>query len=246
MRALRSPFANMLTDRESQIYSDMLSQLGIPLTPPSTPKKKRLIIRVPIPLQFQMERYPMLPSYDQLKNSNFKSMYTPYKRMTHWTQHINQICGRGGTYSERKRNGAMVKTVILPPEILGKCRAAMVDVNDPDCYFQVRHVLKHWKKPKLYKHIFSIIRLLGGKTIHIPYYVESQMQNDFIKICYQFEKRKPFPGRKNFISYYVLIKLLFQKWQIQPYYNLPSVYARDKLERLVTMYNTLNSLIGKH
>lgn len=154
---------------------------------------------------------------DDGKPLGSKSQYGPipkrrvYKRITHFREHV------------RRYVGARFKSI--PDSVLDAMRGnPEIDIEDCNCYDQIKKVLKQLKQPKLYKEIFTIIYMLGGHRPGIDNNIQELYEN-FAAFDYYYEQIRQDVQRKNGVSYYMVLDIMLREIGQVPYYNLP--YLKD-------------------
>ena len=168
----------------------------------------------------------MIPSFVHMTHMTADRPYVPYKRMTHFIQHCVQVTGRNWSPE-------------LQP-IVRRLKKAGVKVKDPMAYFRVRRLLKKWgfTSPH-YRTIFALLKQMGGEVVAVPYKYEMALRQDFERLCAAFDESRSIHGRKNFLSYYLVVQLLLDKYKIRSFYKLPSIKDRVKFSSLVETYYTM-------
>jgi hypothetical protein len=171
-----------------------------------------------------------LASYTHMTHLQQDRPRIPYTRLTHFVAHLTQLTGRIGLEG-------------LPKGLIRRLRRSGVKPTEDTAYFRIRRLLRKWgySSPE-YRKIFAILKAMGGPVPTIPYGVENQMRQDFIKLAELFDQRQPLGSvRKNMMSYYLVIQLLLQKHRIKCFYKLPSIKGIDKFNSLVKVYCDLTT-----
>lgn len=155
---------------------------------------------------------------DDGKPLGSKSQYGPtpkkriYKRITHFREHVRRYVG--------------ARFTDIPAEVIESLKQNKdIDVEDPNCYEQVKKALKQLKKPKLYKEIFTIIYELGGRPPKIDNII-LDLYDNFKAFDYYYEQFRKETGRKNGISYYIVLDIILKEMGYESYYYLP--YLKDE------------------
>jgi hypothetical protein len=155
---------------------------------------------------------------DDGKPLGSKSQYGPipkkrvYKRITHFREHVRRYVGARFTN--------------IPEDVIEAIRDnTSVDVQSPTCYNDVKKALKQLKEPKLYKEIFTIIYELGGTAPKIDHIIQNLYDN-YAAFDYYYEQIRKDTGRKNGISYYMVLDMMLKEMGYTPYYELP--YLKDE------------------
>ena len=129
-----------------------------------------------------------------------------YKRLTHFKEHVRRFLG--ARFTE------------LPQELLDEIKKK-VDLQNRDCYNQVKAVLKQMKKPKLYKEIFTIIYKIGG--VKSKFTQVNEIYKLFSDYDYQFElmRQRGETNRHNGFSFYMLLDIFLKELGYESFYYLP-------------------------
>lgn len=159
---------------------------------------------------------------DDGKPLGSKSQYGPipkkrvYKRITHFREHVRRFAG--------------ARFTDIPEEVIQSLKANQdIRVEDVNCYDQVKKALKQLKRPKLYKEIFTIIYELGGRPPKIDHII-NELYDKFKAFDYYYEQIRKDTGRKNGISYYMVLDIMLREMGCESYYTLP--YLKDEELRL--------------
>lgn len=183
------------------------------------------------------------------KSSYTYNKYRAYKPLTHFREHIRMYLGQ--------RFHPIPDQLIADIKSLGK-----VDVNSKDAYQQVRQSMKqlrhrtyeiqvwdynmrrlqtkHYKTPKFYKDIFSIIYTLGGHQPHIQN-LHSIIQA-YRNLQYQFLQLKT---RHNMPSHYMVLDILLRRYNNQSYYNIPYLKDDSSRDKVIEILQLLNDNVQK-
>ena len=223
-----------ITQRALDAFADMLGELGISLTPEelmegAPASASAAVVPYADVTVHRHEEHKMLPSFVHMTHLVPERSYVPYKRITHFVQHLAQVTGRNWREEDWK--------------VVDSLRREKVDVADPMAYFTVRRLLKRWgyTSPH-YRRIFAMLRKMGsGSVLTLSYQQERVIRTDFLTLCRKFEHRHGHrgSGRKNFISYYLIVQLLLIKYGVESYYDLPSIKDNSKFRALIDMYKSL-------
>lgn len=195
---------------------------GLP-TPPASPSIEKSNAE-------QWDPPKQLPSFVHMSHMQQDRARVPYSRLTHFIAHLTQLTGRIGIDG-------------LPKGLIRRLRRSGVKPTEDTAYFRIRRLLRKWgySSPE-YRKIFAILKAMGGPVPSIPYRVEIQMRQDFIKLAELFDQHRPLgTDRKNLLSYYLVIQLLLQKYRIKCFYKLPSIKGVDKFNSLVKVYCDLTT-----
>lgn len=171
----------------------------------------------------------MLPSFVHLTHLTRDRMHTPYRRATHFAHHMEQLTGRNAD------------PTTLKPLIRRLKRAGVKADREPMAYYRVRRLLKRWGYgPREYRCIFAMLKAMGGPVLSLSYPQEQAIRSDFEALCAAFDQRREVQGggggRKNFLSYYLVIQLLLDKYRIPSFYRLPSVKDVGKFRAIMEHY----------
>lgn len=211
---------------QADMIASMLQELGIDVTPESlgVDEPAHQLKSVADPLT---ENIPpkMIPSFEHLTHLQPERARVPYKRLTHFSAHLAQLCGR-------------VSTAALPKGIVRRLRRSGVKPTEQAAYFRCRRLLKRWGYSSAqYRCIFTILKRMGGPVLNLSYAQEVAMRRDFGRLCALFDRQQPLgTTRKNFISYYLITQLLLKKYGIPCYYTLPSIKDKLKFTSLIAAY----------
>lgn len=211
------------------VYAAMLREAGIDissaelnadvtapshlLSPPPSPRRE--------------EPPQQLPSFVHLQQLVQDPRHVPYKRASHFATHLAQLTGH-----------AWHEDLLAVERRLKKAR---VKVTDEMAYFRVRRLLKRWGYgSREYRCIFGILRHMGGAVLRLSYPQETALRQDFDRLSAAFDSAKPMHGRKNFLSYYLVVQLLLDKYKIRCHYKLPSIKDTNKFKALMAAYIAVN------
>lgn len=223
----------MATLHDYETYALMLRELGIDVGPADvTPDDSD--VAPPSPAAYtprnDFEDFEMVVGFEHMTHLVPARPYAPYKRMTYFSQLLAQATGRNG-------DPAMMKPII------SRLKRAGVKVGDEMAYFRVRRLLKKWgyTSPQ-YRQIFAMLRSMGGPVLKLTYGYEVRIRQDFSNLCRAFEKGGSLHGRKNFLSYFVVVQLLVKKYKLPCFYKLPSIKDSQKFASLVDLYHNISSV----
>lgn len=184
---------------------------------------------------------PDLPSFVHLTHLQRITPSAPYKRTTHFAAHLDQLLGRNGLAEDAP--------------IITRLQRAGLDVTARTAYFAVRSTLKKWgyTSPH-YRRIFSMLKALGGKVMHLSYSQEMEVRRLFEVLSSRFSRRAlaglcgkgtvrdgrgGMRPRKNFPSYYLILQVLLSRVGVRSHYLLPSIKDASKFSHLITLYHSL-------
>jgi hypothetical protein len=211
--------------RLAEIYASMLAEVGVDGVSAASLMAQPQLIEPPSSPPPEEPEFRSIPSFVHMQQLQPERSYVPYKRMTHFIQHLAQLTGRNGAGAEMDE----VRTRVLE---------AGVAADDTMAYFKIRALMKTWgyTSPH-YRRIFAMLKTMGGKVLTLSYQQEMALRHDFVALCEVFKERMVGrTQRKNFISYYLIIQLLLSKYRIVSYYKLPSVKDSAKFHHLLDMY----------
>ena len=213
------------------IYAEMLRELGLSVNEDEEFAAEPYVPESPTEREYEFyERPHFEASWDHMQHTQPDPPKTPYKRSTHFLAHLNQVTGRNGIQT-------------LPKGAISRLKRAGVTIRQPHAYFRIRRLFKRWgySSPE-YRHIFSILRSMGGLVVNLSYAQELQIREDFDHLCQLFEKMRPMGDRrKAFPSYYLILQLLLKKYHIDSYYILPSIKDNLKFQRIIDAYCVLSN-----
>jgi len=214
------------------VYAGMLRELGIAVEPSEILQPEDEASPEPESEYFAYEAYER-PQYEaswaHMQQCCPDAPQVPYKRSTHFLSHLNQLTGRNGVDA-------------LPRGTLSRLKRAGVRTDQPHAYFRIRRLFKRWgfSSPE-YRHIFAVLRHLGGPVLSLTYAQERRIRRDFDYLCELFETTRPMGhARKAFPSYYLTLQLLLKKYNIPSFYLLPSIKDAAKFARIVDVYCVLS------
>ena len=225
----------------AQTYAEMLRELGFDVQPLELAELEQAPPPEPVPEETQDEiemNRAGLVGFVHGSHMSATRIYVPYKRMTHFSAHLTQLTGGNG--------GRWMKPLVT------RLKKAGVKPQDKMAYFRVRKLLKKWgyTSPH-YRRIFALLREMGGKTLQLRYDQEQAIRQDFLRLDSSFAEKERqgmlkhghggAKRRKNFVSYYLIIQLLLDKYSIKSFYKLPSVKDEEKFRSLVSIYYTISN-----
>lgn len=143
-----------------------------------------------------------------------------YKPITHFRQHL--------------RSYLYARDIKIPVSVLQELRQ-VIDVNDRNAYTQVKKELKRLKQPKLYKDIFDIIYMLGGRKPQITPEQVDLMCNYFARWWYQYNVLERF-GAHNTPSMFMLLDIILKEFGHEPYYFIPKLKNGKLRDRVYEIY----------
>lgn len=175
------------------------------------------------------ERPKMIPGFQHMQHMYRERDYVPYRRVSHFVQMLDQTQGFPSGDREIGR------------DVLRLLRRKRVDPKHRMAYFRARRILKEngYSSPE-YRRIFWALREMGGPVPSVDGSLIVRMQKDFEGLSKAFDVwRARKTGRKNFPSYYLIVQLMFKKYGVKSFYELPSIKDRKKFDKLMSMYREL-------
>lgn len=133
-----------------------------------------------------------------------KRMYNP---LSHFKEHLRRYMG--GRFTN------------IPAHIIEATKC--VDIHSTSAYKLMREKLKELKCMKLYKEIFTLIYMHGGKRVPVTYDQYENCIQDFKNIHKKFLEKKFMWNRHSVPSNYMLMKILLEKNGHRAYYELPEL-----------------------
>jgi len=147
-----------------------------------------------------------------------KIRYTPYKRISHFREHLNRLQG--------------CQFINIPAEVLTIVRKKLCEKNETgetNLYYVVKDVLRKKQFSQFNEHIHHLISLVQKEYLQISYADHRSLCQIFQEIENLFNQQKTdatffFKKRKNLISYYLIVQLLLYLFHYHPRYKLPTLY----------------------
>lgn len=151
-----------------------------------------------------------------------KIRYTPYKRISHFREHLNRLQG--------------CQFINIPEEVVKAVRYKLSTENmidDVNLYYIVKDLLREKGYSHYNEHIHHLISLVQKEYLCISYEdhrslcrifqeIENLFNQERVDSSYFFEKRK------NLISYYLIVQSLLYLFHYHPRYKLPTLYDITK------------------
>lgn len=170
-----------------------------------------------------------------------KYRYTPYKRISHFREHLNRLQG--------------CQFITIPNKlqvIVNDALDTLSDSNDHQKYYFIKEVLRKNRFSQFNEHIHYLISQKEKKQISINYEDYHLLCRLFQEIENVFQKKRSddqtgfLYKRKNLISYYLIIQLLLYIFHYHPNYSLPTLYdeAKRKDYYLLLLGMLQNTTIG--
>lgn len=162
--------------------------------------------------------------YVRLKTGVYFTKKRYYAPVTHFKEHL------------RRYMGARFTDI---PEFVVQGTAG-VDVQSADAYFEMKKRLKELGVPKLYKEIFTLIYLHGGRKPCIQNDVYEKCIHDFKVIMTKFLASRVEYHRHSMPCNYMLLDLLLTRNGHESYYKLPYLKNDKCRDRVMEIYSDLN------
>lgn len=159
-----------------------------------------------------------------------KLRYTPYKRISHFREHLNRLQG--------------CQFISIPDEIIHfvkKTLDANLTNSQNQLYFIVKESLRKKKCSQYNEHIHYLISHVQKRYLEITYEDYRSLCKIFQELEVMFNKKKNttinefFKKRKNLISYYLIVQLLLYLFHYHPRYKLPTLYDENKRQEYYTL-----------
>jgi hypothetical protein len=146
--------------RLAEIYASMLAEVGVDGVSAASLMAQPQLIEPPSSPPPEEPEFRSIPSFVHMQQLQPERSYVPYKRMTHFIQHLAQLTGRNGAGAEMDE----VRTRVLE---------AGVAADDTMAYFKIRALMKTWgyTSPH-YRRIFAMLKTMGGKVLTLSYQQE--------------------------------------------------------------------------
>jgi hypothetical protein len=151
--------------------------------------------------------------------------YSPYKRISHFREHLNRL--------------QFCQYVTIPAKVTGAVQHYLKSMSphtaqekQPVLYYAVKQVLKEHGFSNYNEHIHYLLSQCTRRHLTIPYEDRALMCTLFIQMDHQFRQcQKQVQGleeRKNIFSYYLIIQMMLYLFHIHPSYQLPSLLDKQK------------------
>ena len=204
------------------IYAQMLRDAGIEIDEAEVAMQPQ-VDEVFVPKEPEFE--PIM-GFQHMTHITQPRKRVPYRRISHFEHVLDQVTGQVPDSVEYK-------------ECLRRLKRSHLNVHTPMAYFRARAILKRtdYTSPH-YRCIFRALREMGGYAISLSHIERQNIINDFIHYDSIWKERRP-AGRKNFISYHVMMRLLFTKHNVDMPYILPGVRDGRKFDTLMNYYRSL-------
>lgn len=160
------------------------------------------------------DEYEMMTEYALLVE---KRPYTPYKRVSHFREHLNRL--------------THCQFVHVPEECLAWLREQREESDSKEQRAHLYSVIhqRMYRGPwaRYVEHIHFIIGEIYGISLYIP-------QDTYLEMCLLFiqmetvfkrEQHRFFEpqGRKNFLSYHIVVQFMLMLFHLHPSYRLPTI-----------------------
>ena len=191
-------------------YFDMLCEEGF-IERTQIPEEHRILSNTPEPSGRVV--YPenwQLPT-DNYMYQNYDMVYiryTPYKRISHFREHLNRL--------------QYCQMVYVPPHVIDCAMQCLQHYTTLplNCYDILKDCLKHRGYSKYNEHIHYLISCYDKEYLSISYRDRHLMCTAFIQMDHHFRQTGQ---RKNILSYYLTVQLLLYLFHYHPRYALPSI-----------------------
>jgi Poxvirus Late Transcription Factor VLTF3 like len=137
--------------------------------------------------------------------------YTPYKRISHFREHLNRLLFSQFIY-------------ISPLCLADVSSFFMTECNpcDPHIYRKIHAFLKKKGYSKYVEHIHYLISSNTKRSLDIKPQDHEMLTMAFTQLDFVFQQHKSV-GRKNLISYHVIVQLFLFLFHYHPHYYLPTI-----------------------
>lgn len=157
--------------------------------------------------------------YSMYNSFNSPRTYIPYKRISHFREHINRLI-----YSQ---------TITISQPCLDHVNTLFKEMpslkNDVNIYSILHRSLYKHGFSKYVEHIHHLISRVTKKYLNIEYDHYYTMRKLFKQIEFEFTHFPILEGRKNFISYHIIIQFMLFLLHVHPRYYLPTI--KDPIKR---------------
>lgn len=145
--------------------------------------------------------------------------YTPYKRISHFREHLNRLQG--------------CQFVTIPDKVYDLTRTLLNKEFNNETYFSMKKLLRKHHFSQYNEHIHHLVGYQTKEYINISYEDHALMCQLFIQLEYQFKQRQSidFSSRKNIFSYYLIVQLILYVFHYHSAYALPTLYDGTKRQR---------------
>jgi hypothetical protein len=193
-------------------------------------KKKEEIVQQPI---YKYVEYPenfYIPKNQyELSCQNIsiwkKLRYTPYKRISHFREHLNRLQG--------------CQFINIPDKVFQLVQQTLKNhehESSTQLYYITKETLRKAKFSYYNEHIHHLISQVQKQYLKISYQDYRSLCRIFQELETIFNLKKSatqsefFKKRKNLISYYLVVQLLLYLFHYHPRYKLPTLYDVIKRE----------------
>lgn len=153
-----------------------------------------------------------------------------YQPLTHFKEHLRRYMG--ARFTE------------IPDDVVAEVARCLPNIaHDPDAHGKVKAILKRQGRTKLYKEIFTIIYMAGGKAPHLDTSVYLACIEDFKKLMYHFVRCRDQWKRYSMPSMYMLLDLLLHANGHRPFYNFPHLKNLKLREQVQMIYDELRTKV---
>ncbi len=142
----------------------------------------------------------------------------PYEKISYFEDYIKKF----------EDSNEIIPQYILD-KIINQIKIENVDLSKSGSEVKIRKILKTIGHPEYYRHRFSIISQISGKSLIIPHDIKKIIFMMFEKIQEPYIKYKP-PNRRSFLSYPYILHQFFKIINLPQYSELfPLLKSEEKL-----------------
>jgi hypothetical protein len=161
--------------------------------------------------------------YVRLKTGVYYTKKRFYAPLTHFKEHLRRYMG--ARFTE------------IPQQVLDGIKD--LNFQHADAYFQVKARLKAMKMSKLYKEIFTLIYINGGRRPNIDNQTYEKCVADFKVIMQKFLGIRGDYQRHSMPCNYMLLDMLLRQNGHEPYYLFPYLKNDKCRDRVMEIYSDL-------
>lgn len=166
--------------------------------------------------------------YVRLKTGMFFTKKRYYAPVTHFKEHLRRYMG--------------ARFTDIPEYVIEATKT--VNVHSTDAYYLMKTRLKELKMSKLYKEIFTLIYMHGGKKPNVQNEVYENCINDFKIIMQKFLGIREEYHRHSMPCNYMLLDILLKQNGHQPYYQFPYLKNDRCRDKVLEIYSDLKRKTG--
>lgn len=162
-----------------------------------------------------------------------------YKPITHFREHLRRYMGARFTELNkvRSRTYGSFKQIVSSLEF---------DPHSCKAYYLVKSLLKEKRLSFLYKEIFCIIYIKGGKNPSVGHELFEKCVLDFKALAYHFTRKRHLWKRHSMPSMYMIMEYLLRENGHTPFYEMPSLKDDILSRRVKTIYTSLQTIRNIH